>query len=319
MKIHLPNSATLANIPAFFKKCDLDGDDEFQFSTHDKWVNVHPLVLAFTAAHALRIKAKRGFFSGEPAKIKSLKYLVRMGLFNYVDIDPETTVTEHEAAGRFIPITQVKTEPVLSKFIQDLVPLLHADEKIVYPVKYVISELFRNVLEHSRSKIGAVIAAQYYPKKKTLALGIVDTGISVYSTMGIHKPRRPIDALRLALQPGITGTTKKLGGTEFNAGAGLFFVKSIASLSKNNFVIYSGDALYKLKINKNAGLNIDPCDDNHLMEGGLPHFYGTAVGIDIAIKDDQKFNELIELIRDVYSLGVKKKKADSDKKAPIFI
>jgi hypothetical protein len=49
-----------------------------------------------------------------------------------------------------------------------------------------------------------------------------------------HRVPTDAAALRLALQPGITGTTHRIGGTEFNAGAGLFFTKSIASLSRTS-------------------------------------------------------------------------------------
>ena len=37
-------------------------------------------------------------------------------------------------------------------------------------------------------------------------------------------PATDIDAIKLALTPGISGTTRQEGGTDDNAGAGLFFI-----------------------------------------------------------------------------------------------
>jgi hypothetical protein len=125
--------------------------------------------------------------------------------------------------------------------------LLHAPKEVSDPIKYVFSEIVRNTLEHSGSPVGAFVAAQYYAKSKRIAIGIADAGIGVFQHMKrFHSVVSAGDAITLALQPGITGTTQRIGGTETNAGAGLFYTKSIASLSKNMFLIYSGDAAYRL-------------------------------------------------------------------------
>ena len=43
--------------------------------------------------------------------------------------------------------------------------------------------------------------------------------------------RTDLEAIKWAMTPGISGTTRKEGGTEDNAGAGLFFIKSRCLLS----------------------------------------------------------------------------------------
>jgi hypothetical protein len=84
--------------------------------------------------------------------------------------------------------------------------------------------MVRNSLEHSNSSVGAFVCAQYYRETQRIAIGIADAGIGVLSSMSrYHKVRTSESALHLALQPGITGTTSRFGGNEFNAGAGLFF------------------------------------------------------------------------------------------------
>src|SRR3989344_3689582 len=91
------------------------------------------------------------------------------------------------------------------------------------PIRYVMSELMRNVFEHAESKIGAIVCAQYFSKTNRISIGIVDRGVGIKETISqSYAVKSHSEAIRLALTPGITGTTKRIGGTDYNAGAGLF-------------------------------------------------------------------------------------------------
>jgi anti-sigma regulatory factor (Ser/Thr protein kinase) len=197
------------------------------------------------------------------------------------------------------------------------VPLLHAPAEVADPIKYVFSEMVRNVLEHSDSPIGAFVAAQYYAETHRIAIGIADAGIGIFNHMKrFHHVTNSKEAITLALQPGITGTSSRIGGTKFNAGAGLFFTKSIASFSKNMFLLYSGDAAYRLMrgpANRSIKLQTNPLDDAHLFPADLPYWPGTLVGIDINVVQGVKFAELLDQIRKSYYLDVKRKKDFSHK------
>jgi hypothetical protein len=213
-------------------------------------------------------------------------------------------------------VTQIRTTEELRKAIADLVPLLHAAPEVADPIKYVFSEMVRNVLEHSSSPVGAFVAAQYYPETRRIAIGIADAGVGILEHMRrFHRVQSAQEAIRLALQPGITGTTARIGGTEFNAGAGLFFTKSIASFSQNMFLLYSGDAAYRLMKGDPdvVELHTDPNDDGHLFPVGLPPWPGTVVGIDINVDRGLAFADLLEKIRKAYYLDVKRKKDYSNK------
>ncbi len=113
------------------------------------------------------------------------------------------------------------------------------------------------------------------------------------------------------LTPGITGTTKRIGGTDYNAGAGLFFIKSIATVNKDFFVIYSGNGMYKLlkaDNRKSIRLHADPFKDKHSKGGDFPYWQGTAVGIDINLDNTEEFSLLLDLIRKSYSKAVKEER-----------
>ena len=174
---------------------------------------------------------------------------------------------------------------------------------------YILSEIIRNTLDHSGSKNGAMVCAQYYKKSNTIRIGVVDVGVGIRNTIGrIHPAKNDLEALKLALTPGITGTTRKIGGTEENAGAGLFFIKSLAKFSRDFFMIYSGKAIYKLlktPKNKQIKLFADPNQDHFSFDENLPYWKGTVVAIDLCLDGNLDFDSLLELIRNVYRKGRK--------------
>lgn len=315
MKIYLPNSAFLGNIDPFLRAIDLTNVNELEITSNEKWISIHPVVLAMVAAIGLTL---------EPSKIKlqdlkatSKHYLERMGLFDFLKIPSGIKIKKHEAAGRFIPLTQIKDSLSLTKFITDMIPLLHLQPDKAEPIRYIISELVRNVLEHSMSMYGAIVSAQYYKKSNVIRIGIVDTGVGIKKTIArSHSVNTDLEAIRLALIPGITGTTKKEGGTEFNAGAGLFFIRSIAKVTRDYFIIYSGNAMYKLlKSKKRIFLSVDPFEDRFSKGQDFSFWPGTVVGIDISLDSTLEFVGLLDLIRKTYTKALKERKKARYKKA----
>lgn len=120
------------------------------------------------------------------------------------------------------------------------------------------------------------------------------------------------------MTPGITGTTARVGGTAENAGAGLFFVKSIAKTSRNFFVVYSGGSVFKLrKTPKDQAviLHANPNLDFKTFWKGVPSFPGTVIGIDISAVQSTVFQNLLAQIHKVYRIDVKKQKKQKYKKA----
>ncbi len=319
MKIHIPNSVWLGNIDPFLEGFDPSKPDEFEITFNKKWMSVHPMVLSLIAALGLQIEPSK--IECEKLEATSKHYLARMKLFDFLRVETDISMTEHEAAGRFIPLTQIKDSKSLTRFITEVTPLLHLEPKHAEPIRYIMSELIRNVLEHSLSSQGAIVSAQYYKKSNTIRIGIADTGIGIWKSINeSYNPRNDLEAIQMALTPGITGTTKKEGGTEQNAGAGLFFIKSIASVNNDFFVIYSGRALYKLlkRRNKKIELHADPFDDRHSKKGDLPSLQGTVVGIDLSLDTTQEFSLLLELLNNTFSEAIKKRKKARYRK-PQFI
>jgi len=278
------------------------------------------LVLAMVSALGLTVRHEN--IRTEKFEARSAHYFERMGLFKMLGIESGIKIIEHEPAGRFVPLAKISSSEELANVITDIVPLLHLKPADAEPIKYVLSELVRNVFEHSLSTNGAIICAQYYPSK-TVRIGIVDAGVGIKKTIDAsYSTGSDLEAIRLALMPGVPGTTKRIGGTEYNAGAGLFFIKSIAKVSRDFFVIYSGNAVYKLLRSsasaKSVRLYSDPLDDRHSEHDDMPYWQGTAVGIDIDLKLRKEFSQLLDDIRNIYMKAVIEQKKARHKK-PRFI
>lgn len=319
MRIHIPNSAFLGNIDHFLRGFDPHNPNKLTITTNQKWISMHPMVLSMIAV--LGVKIDPSNIQCDELKAKSSHYLERMKLFDFLGIDSGIEIEEHESAGRFVPLTQIKTSQELTDFVAEVTPLLHLEPIHAEPLRYIFSELIRNVIEHSLSEYGAIVSAQYHPKSNVIRIGIADTGIGIWQSINqSHNPKNDLDAIRLALTPGITGTTNKEGGTEQNAGAGLFFTKSIATVNKDFFVICSGNAMYKLlkRNKKRITLHADPFQDRHSKKENVPVWQGTLVGIDMSLDTTQEFSSLLKLINQTYNQAIKERKKSKYRK-PQFI
>lgn len=312
----------MRNFRSFVESLDFTDPDSLDISTHNKWVTVHPANLVLTAALAMQIGKENVEIIG---KIPDTgRYLDRMGLYSLTKTPSPFTYTKKEEAGKFVPIKVIRTANDQSRFITDIIPLLHLSENNATIIKYIIGELVRNVIEHSFAKDGAVVAAQYYKKNNRVSIGICDTGIGIWKSMQTHwHPKTDVEALDLALTPGITGTTRKEGGTSENAGAGLFFIKSIAKITRNYFAIYSGSAEYTLlkhdkRVKGMPRLYADPNRDPHRSTNTVPSFNGTLVAVDISLDETTEFNDLLANIGRVYDKAIRERKK-SKYKEPRFI
>jgi len=322
MKIFLSNHGNLRNFRGFAKSLDLSRPDKLEITAHDKWVTVHPANLVLVAALAIKVGKENSKIVGKIPETG--RYLDRMGLYDLVKTDSPFVYNKREEAGRFVPVQIIKTQEDQSRFITDMIPLLHLSEKNATVVKYVIGELVRNVIEHSFAKDGAIVAAQYYKKTNRVSIGICDTGIGIWKSLhACWHPKTDIEAIYLALTPGITGTTRREGGTSENAGAGLFFIKSIAKITRNYFAIYSGNAEYTLLKHKKSikgmpRLYADPSRDSHNETNDAPSFQGTLVAVDISLDETPEFNDLLYNIGEIYDKAIRERR-QAKYKNPRFI
>lgn len=319
-QLYVPNSVAPVNFESIFKNNTFDfRDGRAEVAFHPTYVAMHPIGLAFYAALSDYFHQNGIQIEGSiNTRISSIPYLQRMGLFRAFGFLDPRTITEHEESGRFIPLMKIKDNADLDRFLKQIDPVLHTTQENSRIIKHVFSELLRNVLEHSRAPNGGNVCATYNRKRKKISIGISDAGQGLFNSLrGNHHVTCHREAVELALRPGISGTTSRIGGTPENAGAGLFFTKCIAQSTRNYFLLYSGDAYYKLWLTPRKDkvhYEADPLKDRHMMRDGLPSFNGTLVGIDINIEDTEAFNNLMSSIGVAFATALKKTRKDYRKR-----
>jgi len=224
---------------------------------------------------------------------KHTAYAARMRLFQLLGIEFDPGVKEHEEAGRFLPLTQVRRQEDLSAVIGNISAILHLDDdpESLAAVQYCISELLRNVLEHSGSPDGAFVCAHRFVEKgpHRVTIAVADCGQGITSHLERAHPEVTGDdvaALGLAMQPGITGAQPGMYGTPENAGAGLFITRCIAKGTGGYFLLLSGSAAYRLRRALSSDdmieLYIDPYDDDRAYKWVFEKpWHGTVAVVEI--------------------------------------
>jgi anti-sigma regulatory factor (Ser/Thr protein kinase) len=309
-RLKLPNSVSLQNVGWFLKNNRPFEDDEWDTAVlefHSKWVHLEPIALAATAAWGAwcHRRGKRIFVENLSRRAD---YAARMKLFQHLGLTYEADFVEHEEAGRFLPISQVVRHGQVGGVIGSISALLHLedDPESLAAVQYCVSELIRNVLEHSGSPDGAFVCAHRYTGSSTprVTIAVADCGRGIASHLGRAHPEAASDdmiALGLAMKPGVTGALPGPYGTPENAGAGLFITRCIAKGTGGYFLLVSGNAAYRLRRARNDDdqmtLFPDAFDEARHDRWHLPAAWlGTAVAVEIRtdqIADYQGFFQWI--------------------------
>jgi len=253
----IPNEASIRTIRnlLFLNSPFSDTNTPAQLVMHPRWAFMDPIAMAMAAAWGGWCQRNGCTMQAENVGGPSQKYAIRMGLFEHLKVSHEPLVQEHEEAGKFIPLTQVRTGADLAAVIGNVSALLHLDKEphALAAVQYCISELIRNVLEHSGSMEGAYICAQRYTKDPPhVSIAVADCGFGIASSLSYSYPQAEDDdrvALQLSMQLGITGVIKSgmYSSATDNAGAGLFFTRAIAKATGGYFALISGDGAFRIK------------------------------------------------------------------------
>jgi anti-sigma regulatory factor (Ser/Thr protein kinase) len=308
-RLIIPNSVALQNVRAFvasnrpFENSSAEAVLEF----HAQWVHMEPVALSMAAAWGAWAKREGYSLCAENLGRKTA-YAGRMKLFELLGIEFDPGLEEKEAAGRFVPLTQVTSSADVNNVIADISALLHLqdDPETLSAVQYCVSELLRNVLEHSKSPDGAFICAHRYTASKTkrVTIAVADCGQGIASHLGKVYPEVAHDdmaALGLAMRPGITGAVAGQYGAPDNAGAGLFITRSIAKGSGGYFFLLSGKAAYRLRRARNddemTDLFLDAYDEpRHDLYTFDTPWIGTVVSVEIRTEKIHDYDNFFQWI-----------------------
>lgn len=108
---------------------------------------------------------------------------------------------------------------------------------VLSSIEWCLNEVMDNVLQHSISKIGYVMA-QMHREKKKISICVADIGIGIYGSLknSKHCPRNAIDGLTMALQEKVTRDE------HIGQGNGLWGLGKIVAENGGSFEIQSNSA-----------------------------------------------------------------------------
>lgn len=298
-RIEVPNAAAIRQAGALLRIADWSIDrDRTVVVFHPGYCHMQPWVVAALAAWGYAHRAAGGSISVENPERAA--YGWRFGLGDYLRV-PHKRPSEHEEAGRFVALRRVGNSDDLAALLADIVPLLHlgAQPEQAKAVQYAVSEMVRNTLEHSRSLHGAVVCAQLYGAKKAarkyISIGVADTGIGVMRSLLPNYPdlQQDSEAVLKAIQPGVTGALRGMYGASDNAGAGLFITRRLSDTTGGYFAVGSHKALFRSSLAQRR-----PPDPELVMP--ISSFPGTLVCVEIGLREEDDFSEMLGLARDAF-------------------
>jgi hypothetical protein len=161
-----------------------------------------------------------------------------------------SAVTGPAEEGRTVKLTPIGRFPgsspyeVAGRIARLLIPDDTDDTR--HTIYYVLSELMRNVVQHSRDAQGGMVAAQLMAAGRggydhaVVQVAVGDAGIGIPESLRRFHPQysAPEAALVRALDPHVSGTFEPgLSGTEENAGLGLFFIAEMAKQAGGRLLI----------------------------------------------------------------------------------
>lgn len=119
-------------------------------------------------------------------------------------------------------------------------------------VQYALREIIRNAAEHSGSS-SLLYCGQYWPERSRVEIALIDSGIGISSSLRENPHVRvetDIEALRLAVLPGISGKSYKGAEGDPNdewghSGFGLYVVSELCRRG-GDFTIVSGSSALRL-------------------------------------------------------------------------
>lgn len=167
-------------------------------------------------------------------------------------------------------------------------------------IRYVLVELLRNVLQHSKDPLGAIAAAQRMDagsRRPTdmIQLAVADAGIGIPRSLHRAHPHLADyrQALERALLPHISGTFEEgLTGSFENAGLGLYMISEMARQTGGRMLIATTGAALVLQSGEGASA---PASPRFLQPLGLG-FPGTLVAFELPTDAVQDYHSLINTI-----------------------
>lgn len=189
-----------------------------------------------------------------------ITYAAHLGLFQACNWDVGRKTNWEDQTSKCLPITLITMNDLNnfrdeSKNVQGQIEYFSrllairltqdTDYNLTTVLKYCLREIIRNTFEHSGTD-RIWVCGQYWPTRKRTELAFMDEGCGILHTIQQnphYHATTDIDAIKLALQPGVTRTFGTIETNDIwqNSGYGLYVTSSLCLLG-GHFVLGSGQS-----------------------------------------------------------------------------
>lgn len=222
----------------------------------------------------------------------------------------------HDPYGRFVPITEIQSMHETDSIAEQIVKIIFSKSSAPgeAQVKYILTELMDNALQHSESRIGCIAQAQLYAEKFVEGV-ILDCGMGIRNHLSRNKNlaikiTSDEKAIELALEPYVSGASFR-GKSNIqeqtqgyhNEGLGLSVCKELMRRSGGFLQIISGK----------AGLKITQSGTSKIRIAGWP---GTLIVFRI---NCQQLTSIHDIIKEFDKLKPKRDNSPAGHKGPEFL
>ncbi|MHB8879563.1 MAG: hypothetical protein ACYC8T_38200 [Myxococcaceae bacterium] len=199
--------------------------------------------------------------------------------------------------GRTVRLSRAYLEedihPIAKKIALLLAGEVPSRQSARWAMQYVITELLRNVVQHSGDECGAVVGAQLNDRglhydRPVFQVAVADAGRGIRASLNRSYPEIEDDevALERAMWPHVSGAfpAGRSGGEE-NAGLGLFYISEMAKGLSGRMLLSSCT----------ASIVIDPLSPvrQQVLQVGFP---GTLVAFEVPAETPRDFGQLFDEI-----------------------
>ena len=296
--VSLPAKMTLQEASLTLRALSTPAPCEFRFDQNQV---AQMWALVGLAARARDSGPERAFLAEIP-RSTSGRFAHAVGLEDAVD---GLTAGAPPEAGRTVKLQRVTDITRLEEQSRTIASLMlpgTADEEVRKTIKYVLLELFRNVLQHSRDRLGGIVGAQLQDQRagysrEVVQVAVADSGIGILEALRVSHPKlvEPRAALSKALEPHISGTfVEGRTGSLYNAGMGLFFVAEMAKLTGGRLMIATRGAALSLQGDPDFNQNHDV---RFVHPEGIG-FPGTLVAFELPLGNVEDLDAMLAVIRD---------------------
>jgi hypothetical protein len=233
-------------------------------------------------------------------------YLSHMGFFQMFGLKYGNSPGEASGSNQYVPITswdlntlrqeaaaqREDVREVIERRASDFASLLTRETgtDLHTTLSYSLREVLRNVIEHSNSE-KLWFVGQHWRNKHQVELVVADEGIGIRESLRRNPNLRPptdLEAIRLALEPGISGVAyrgARLNRNDYwaNSGYGLFMTSKLCALGGSFFVCSGSASLLWERGNE---------------ENLTAHWGGTLLRLGISTPEVRNLSERLKALRE---------------------